>query len=43
MNEQEPTKQPEKKPDEVGGIAFSSVVVITDPETKEILVRVRGD
>lgn len=31
------------KPNEQGGFYFSSFLKITDPETKEILVQVRGD
>lgn len=31
------------KPDELGGIYFSSSVKIYDPDTKEILVHKRGD
>ena len=33
----------EKKPDESGGIYFSSFVKIIDVETGEILVQTRGD
>jgi len=36
-------QEPEKKPNETGGFYFSSHVVITDPNTKEILVQKRGD
>jgi hypothetical protein len=39
-------KQPEKpgdKPNEHGGFYFSSSVKITDPNTKEVLVQMRGD
>jgi hypothetical protein len=39
-------EQPEKtgpKPNEHGGFYFSSSVKITDPNTKEILVQMRGD
>lgn len=32
-----------KKPNETGGFYFSSHVVITDPNTKEVLVQKRGD
>lgn len=32
-----------KNPDEFGGIYFSSVVKIYDPETEEVLVHKRGD
>ena len=31
------------KPSEQGGFYFSSFLKITDPDTKEILVQVRGD
>lgn len=33
----------EKKPNDVGGILFSSVIKIYDPNTKEIIVHKRGD
>ena len=36
-------KVPEKKPNEVGGFYFSSSLKITDPNTNEILVHMRGD
>ena len=36
-------KEPEKKPNEVGGFYFSSTIKIFDPETNEILVQKRGD
>jgi len=36
-------KTPEKKPNELGGIQFSSHVKIYDPNTKEVLVNKRGD
>lgn len=39
---QEPQK-PERKPNEVGGVYFSSSIKIFDPNTKEILVQKRGD
>ena len=45
MNEK-PEKEEEKqevKPNEQSGIYFSSFLKITDPNTKEILVQVRGD
>lgn len=32
-----------KKPNEFGGVYFSSSIKISDPETKEVLVHVRGD
>ena len=41
-NKSEP-KRPEPKPNEHGGFYFSSTVKITDPNTKEILVQMRGD
>lgn len=34
---------PQKKPDELGGVYFSSSIKIFDPETTEILVQMRGD
>ena len=33
----------DKKPNEVGGVYFSSSVKIFDPNTKEILMHKRGD
>jgi len=42
-NKVEKQKTKEIKPNENGGFYFSSSVKITDPETKEILVHVRGD
>ena len=36
-------KVPEKKPNEVGGFYFSSSLKITDPNTNEVLVQMRGD
>jgi len=35
--------KPQKKPDELGGVYFSSSIKIFDPETNEILVQKRGD
>ena len=32
-----------KKPNEYGGVYFSSSIKITDPNTEEVLVHVRGD
>jgi hypothetical protein len=32
-----------KKPNELGGVYFSSSIKISDPETNEVLVHVRGD
>ena len=46
MNENTENKQTteeSKKPNELGGFYFSSVVKIFDPETSEILVQKRGD
>lgn len=33
----------EKKPNENGGFQFSSFLQITDPETKEVILKMRGD
>ena len=33
----------EKKPNEHGGFYFLSGIKITDPNTKEVLVQMRGD
>ncbi len=35
--------KPETKPNELGGVYFSSHLKISDPNTKEILVQMRGD
>lgn len=49
MNEKAEEKEkvqpetPSPKPNELGGFYFSSGVKITDPNTKEILVQIRGD
>lgn len=49
MNDKTETKDEEvkpeskKKPDETGGFYFSSSLKISDPETQEVLVHVRGD
>ena len=45
MNENTETEQSTEpqKPNEFGGIYFSSSVKIFDPETKEIIVQKRGD
>jgi hypothetical protein len=40
-NKQQTTQSP--KPNEHGGFYFSSSVKITDPDTKEVLVQMRGD
>jgi hypothetical protein len=36
-------KETENKPNELGGFYFSSHLKISDPNTKEVLVQVRGD
>ena len=44
--EENKQKQPENsgpKPNETGGFYFSSSIKITDPNTKEVLVQMRGD
>ena len=48
MNENKSEKdsqkpQDTKKPNEFGGVYFSSSIKISDPETNEVLVHVRGD
>jgi hypothetical protein len=35
--------QPSTKPNEVGGVYFSSSIKIFDPNTKEVMVQLRGD
>ena len=35
--------QDTKKPNELGGVHFSSSVKISDPNTNEVLVHMRGD
>lgn len=35
--------EPSKKPNEVGGVYFSSSIKIFDPNTNEVLVQKRGD
>jgi hypothetical protein len=39
----EVSEKPESKPNETGGVYFSSHLKISDPNTKEILVQMRGD
>ena len=39
----EEQKESSTRPNEIGGFYFSSAVKITDPNTKEILVQIRGD
>lgn len=41
-NKSEP-ERPGPKPNEHGGFYFSSNIKITDPNTKEVLVQMRGD
>ena len=36
-------ESPSPKPNETGGFYFSSGIKITDPNTKEVLVQMRGD
>jgi hypothetical protein len=42
-NKNQATAKPETKPNEHGGFYFSSGIKITDPNTKEVLVQMRGD
>ncbi len=42
-NKNQQSDTPEKKPNEHGGFYFSSGIKITDPNTKEVLVQMRGD
>jgi len=42
-NKQIQPQKPESKPNEHGGFYFSSGIKITDPNTKEVLVHMRGD
>lgn len=42
-NQQKVDDKPQKRPDELGGVYFSSSIKIFDPETNEILVQKRGD
>lgn len=41
-NKPEPKKDM-KKPDELGGVYFSSHIKIYDPNTNQVLVKKRGD
>jgi hypothetical protein len=43
VQESNEPERPGPKPNEHGGFYFSSTVKITDPNTKEILVQMRGD
>ncbi len=43
QKQEKPVTEPEIKPNECGGIYFSSHLKISDPNTKEVLVQVRGD
>lgn len=42
-NKQNPPERPKSKPNEQCGFYFSSSVKITDPDTKEVIVQMRGD
>jgi hypothetical protein len=42
-NNAEPLKQEQAVTNEVGGIYFSTHLKVTDPNSKEILVQMRGD
>ncbi len=42
MDEKQPTPQPEKKPDERGGIFVEGRIKIFDPETQEVYVNGRA-
>jgi hypothetical protein len=42
-NKQKPPEESGAKPNEHGGFYFSSGIKITDPNTKEVLVQMRGD
>lgn len=44
QTQQQPeNKTPEPSLNETGGFYFSSSIKITDPETQEVLVEMRGD
>lgn len=43
IKQEKPEQKPVTKPNELGGIQFSSHIKIFDPNTKEILVQKRGD
>jgi hypothetical protein len=42
-NKKEQPEKPVQKPNEQVGFYFSSSIKITDPNTKEVLVHMRGD
>jgi hypothetical protein len=42
-NKQNQPEKPGSKPNEQAGFYFSSGIKITDPNTKEVLVQMRGD
>ena len=42
-SEQKGNRRPSGKPNEVGGIYFSSIVKIFDPNSQEVMVQKRGD
>lgn len=35
--------EPQRKPNETGGIYYSSFIKITDPDSGEVLLQTRGD
>jgi len=43
VDENQKDTTPSPTPDEQGGFIFSSVLKITDPNTKEIILHMRGD
>lgn len=43
QNEQKHTVEDEKPVNEKGGFYFSSLVKITDPNTQEVILQIRGD
>lgn len=42
-NDKSKTEEKKVKPNEIGGVYFSSSVKIFDPNTKEVIVQKRGD
>ncbi len=40
---EKPDEKPESKPNEQSGFLFSSAIKIYDPNSKEVLVQIRGD
>jgi len=43
QNQKPAEDKTEKRPNELGGFYFSSHLKIHDPNTKEVLVKIRGD